>query len=45
MAEELTEKLIEKVREYTFFYDTGHPDYKNLVKKAEGDIRPSIPSH
>jgi hypothetical protein len=35
MAEEFTEKLIEKVREYMFLYDTGHPEYKNLVKKAE----------
>jgi len=35
MAEEITEKLIEKVREYVFLYDTGHPEYKNLVKKAE----------
>jgi hypothetical protein len=35
MAEELTGKLIEKVREYVFLYDTGHPDYKNLVKKYE----------
>jgi hypothetical protein len=25
MAEELTEKLIEKVREYVFLYDPGHP--------------------
>jgi predicted house-cleaning noncanonical NTP pyrophosphatase (MazG superfamily) len=32
MAEKLTEKLIEKVRE--FLYDTGHPGYKNLVKKS-----------
>jgi hypothetical protein len=32
---ELTEKLIEKVREYVFLYDTGHPEYKNLVKKSE----------
>jgi hypothetical protein len=35
MAEEFTEKLIEKVRECVFLYDTGNPDYKNLVKKAE----------
>jgi hypothetical protein len=35
MAEELTEKLIEKVREYVFLYDTGHPGYKNLVKNGE----------
>ena len=35
MAEEFTEKLIEKVREYVFLYDTGHPEYKNIVKKAE----------
>jgi hypothetical protein len=35
MAEEFTEKLIEKVREYVFLYDTGHPEYKNLVKKAK----------
>ena len=33
MAEEFTEKLIEKVREYVFLYDTGHPEYKKLVKK------------
>jgi hypothetical protein len=25
MAEEFTEKLIEKVREYVFLYDKGHP--------------------
>jgi hypothetical protein len=35
MAEEFTIKLIEKVREYVFLYDTGHPEYRNLVKKAE----------
>jgi hypothetical protein len=35
MARELTEKLIEKVREYVFLYDMGHPDYKNLLKKSE----------
>jgi hypothetical protein len=35
MAEEFTEKLIEKLREYVFLYDTGHPEYKNLVKKTE----------
>ena len=35
MAEELTEKLIEKVREYVFLYDPDHPQYKNIVKKAE----------
>jgi hypothetical protein len=35
MAEEFTEILIEKVREYVLLYDTGHPEYKNLVKKAE----------
>ena len=35
MVEELMEKLIEKVREYVFLYDPGHPQYKNLVKKAE----------
>ena len=35
MAEEFTEKLIEKVREYVFLYDTGHPEYKNIVEKAE----------
>jgi hypothetical protein len=35
MAEEFTEKLIQKVREYVFLYDTDHPEYKNLVKKAE----------
>jgi hypothetical protein len=28
MAEEFTEKLIEKLREYVFLYDTGHPEYK-----------------
>jgi len=26
MAEEFTKKLIEKVREYVFLYDTGHPE-------------------
>ena len=35
MAEEFTEKLIEKVGEYVFLYDTGHPEYKNLVKKVQ----------
>ena len=35
MAEEFTETLIEKVREYVFLYSTGHPVYKNIVKKAE----------
>jgi len=34
MAEEFTEKLIEKVWKHVFLYDTGHPEYKNLVKKA-----------
>ncbi|XP_067002372.1 uncharacterized protein [Anabrus simplex] len=34
MAEEV-EKLIEKVREYVFLYDIGHPDYKNVARKAE----------
>jgi hypothetical protein len=38
MEKELTEKLIEKVREYVFLYDTGHPKYKNLVKKKHGEI-------
>ena len=36
MVEELTEKLIEKVREYVFLYDPGHPQYKNILKKAAG---------
>jgi len=31
MVEEFTEKLIEKVWEYMFLYNTGHPEYKNLV--------------
>ena len=35
MAEELTEKLIEKVREYVSLYDPGHPQYKDILKKAE----------
>jgi hypothetical protein len=35
MAQEFTEKLIEKVREYVFLYDTGHPEYKNLLTKSE----------
>ncbi|XP_069704989.1 uncharacterized protein [Periplaneta americana] len=35
MTREFTEALIEKVREYVFLYDTGHPDYKNILKKAE----------
>ena len=35
MAEELTEKLIEKVRECVFLCDPSHPQYKNIVKKAE----------
>ena len=30
----MAEELIEKVREYVFLYDTGHPEYKNLVKKG-----------
>jgi hypothetical protein len=34
MAEEFTEKLIEKVREAVFLYDIGHPEYKKLVKKS-----------
>jgi len=33
LAEGFTEELIEKVREYVFLYDTGHPEYKNLAKK------------
>jgi hypothetical protein len=32
MVKEFTEKLFEKVREYVFLYDTGHPEYKNLLK-------------
>jgi hypothetical protein len=32
MAEECTEMLIEKVRDYVFVYDTGHQEYKNLVR-------------
>jgi len=35
MAEEFTEKLIENMRKYVFLYDTGHPEYKNFVKKAK----------
>ena len=35
MAGELTEKLIEKVREYVFLYDSGHPQYKNILKKLK----------
>ena len=35
MAEAFTEKLIEKMREYMFLYSTGHPEYKNLVKKLK----------
>jgi hypothetical protein len=34
-------KLIEKVREYVFLYNTGHPGYKNLVKKASRRFRAS----
>ena len=46
MAEEFTEKLIEKVRECVFLYDIGHLEYKNLTKRAEGYIRPSaLSSH
>jgi hypothetical protein len=37
MAEEFTGKLIEKMRECVFLYDTGHPGYTNLVKKAEAE--------
>jgi hypothetical protein len=33
MAEEFTEKLIEKVRKCVFLYNTCYPEYKNLVKK------------
>ena len=41
MVEEFNEKLIEKVRQYVFLYDTGHPEYKNLVKKLKhGEIYP-----
>ena len=32
MAEKFTEKLIENVRKYVFLHDTGHPEYKNVVK-------------
>jgi hypothetical protein len=42
MAEEFTEKIIEKVREYVFLYDTGHPEYKNLVKIAETQAFPLL---
>jgi hypothetical protein len=39
MAEEFTEKVCECV----FLYHTGHPEYKNLVKKAEALFaRPEI---
>jgi len=30
MAEEFTEKLIEKEREYVFLYYTDHPEFKYL---------------
>jgi hypothetical protein len=40
MAEEFTEKLSEKVREYV--YGTGHPEYKNFVKKAEAQAFPLL---
>jgi hypothetical protein len=41
MVQELTKKLIEKVREYVFLYDTGHLEYKNPVKKVKhGKIYP-----
>jgi hypothetical protein len=41
MAQALTEKLIEKVWKYVFLYDTGHPEYKNLVKNVKhGEIYP-----
>jgi hypothetical protein len=42
MAEEFTEKLIEKFRKYVFLYDTGHPEYKNHVKKAEASTTVSF---
>jgi len=42
MGEEFTEKLIEKVREYVFLYDTDHPEYKNFVKKAEAQAFPLL---
>jgi len=46
VAEESTEKLIEKVQDYVFLYDTGHPEYKNIVKKkvkhGEGSFFSSI---
>ena len=28
-----TENLIEQVRKYTFLYNPGHPEYKNVAKK------------
>jgi hypothetical protein len=42
MAQELTKKLVEKVQEYVFLYDTGHPEYKSLLKKKvkHGEIYP-----
>jgi hypothetical protein len=33
IAEEFTEKLIEKLRDCVLLYDTGDPEYKKLVKK------------
>jgi ribosomal protein L30/L7E len=35
MAEEFPEKLIENVWDCVFLYDTGHPEYKKLVKKVK----------
>jgi hypothetical protein len=42
MVEEFTEKLIEKVREYVFLYDTGHLEFKNLMKKSEAQAFPLL---
>jgi len=30
------------MREYVLLYDTGHPEYKNLVKKAEASTTVSF---
>jgi len=31
----MTEQLIERVRKYTFIYDTSHKNYKNVGLKDE----------
>jgi hypothetical protein len=35
MTQELTVRLIKKVREYVFLYDHSHPKYKDLVQRHQ----------